>query len=174
MFAVCYNCGTRHTGTFAVYVSFAVCQEARHTANMDFAVCCVLCRVLTFRHTAKATFAVCPIFGTRQSLRHTATSEFPVVTARRRDDRPWSYQASLLVFVIWNLHMWWITLREPIKEDAWLVLAWAPTNDSSIVPPPPGLTANHNCNDRFKPFNHRTQWFLTRHSTLSWLVLVFN
>ena len=73
MFAVCYNCGTRHTGTFAV------CQEARHMANMGFAVCWVLCRVLPFRHTAKVTFAVCPIFGTRQSLRHTATSGFPVV-----------------------------------------------------------------------------------------------
>jgi len=86
MFAVCYNCGTRHTGTFAVCVSFAVCQDARHTANTGFAVCC---RVLPFRHTAKATFAVCPIFGTRQSLRHTATSGFPVVTngGRGSDDR---------------------------------------------------------------------------------------
>ena len=71
----------RHTGTFAVCVSFAVCQEARHTANMGFAVCLVLCRVLRFRYTAKATFAVCPIFGTRQSLRHTATSGFSVVAA---------------------------------------------------------------------------------------------
>ena len=86
MFAVCYNCGTRHTGTFAVCVSFAVCQDARHTANTGFAVCC---RVLPFRHTAKATFAVCPIFGTRQSLRHTATSGFLVVTSggRGSDDR---------------------------------------------------------------------------------------
>ena len=58
MFAVCYNCGTRHTGTFAVYVSFAVCQEARHTANMGFAVCWVLCRVLPFRHTATSRFPV--------------------------------------------------------------------------------------------------------------------
>ena len=81
MFAVCYNCGTRHTGTFAVCVSFAMCQEARHTANMGFDVCWVLCRVLPFRHTAKAMFAVCPIYDTRQSFRHTATGGFPVVTA---------------------------------------------------------------------------------------------
>ena len=43
----------RHTGMFAVCVSFAVCQEARHAANMGFAVCWVFCRVLPFRHTAK-------------------------------------------------------------------------------------------------------------------------
>ena len=69
MFTVCYNCGTRHTGTFAVCVSFAVCQEARHTANMGFAVCCVLlpcvafsahgkgyiCRVPDIWNTAKLT-----------------------------------------------------------------------------------------------------------------------
>ena len=79
MFAVCYNCGTRHTGMFAVCVSFAVCHKARHTANMGFAVCWILCRMLPFRHTAKATFAVCPIFDIRQSLRHTTTSGFPIV-----------------------------------------------------------------------------------------------
>ena len=90
----------RHKGTFAVCVSFAVCQEARHTVNMGFAMCWVLCRVLPFRHTAKAMFAVCPLCGTRQSFRYTATSGFPVVHPPLQ---------KLRIIVVKNMTLGWIT-----------------------------------------------------------------
>ena len=86
-FAVCFWCSTRqtcnlcrvffclpcvllacarHSWGFAVCLLFAVCQSPRHTANICFAVCPTVCRVLHLRHTAKAVFAVCSKYGTRQ------------------------------------------------------------------------------------------------------------
>jgi len=38
MFTVCYNCGTRHTGTFAVCPIFGTRQSLRHTATSGFPV----------------------------------------------------------------------------------------------------------------------------------------